>query len=84
MCKRGVLLSVTTGKETKQRRIYCTREDCSPKMAKEGGFKVRQCQHIFPSKVSLNTLLRISKLTAMKKAGQRGTGGTSRRLAKGS
>lgn len=53
-------------------------------MAKEGGFKVRQCQHIFPSKVSLNTLLRISKLTAMKKAGQQGTGGTSRRLAKGS
>lgn len=42
LCVKGVLLSTTTGKETKQRRIYCTAENYSTKMVEEWGFYVRQ------------------------------------------
>lgn len=71
-----MLLSVTTGK-TKQRRIDCTAENYNPKMAEEQGFSARQCQHTLPSEVSLNILLRVSKLKALKKAEQPGTAGTT-------
>lgn len=67
-----VLVSMTTGKETEERRIYYTAENYHPKMAEVQGFEVRHCQHTLPGKVSVNILLRFSKQSSQESRAARG------------